>query len=146
MKFHIEIIVDISLNKLIELFENPENLKKWQPNLLKFEHLSGDLGQVGAKSRINYNMGIKKIIMNETVLKRNLPDEFVLMYESDGVTNTVTNNFKEIAPNKTRWIMQNNFKFGGLMKFAALAMKGVFKKQTELTMNRFKAFAESIPE
>jgi hypothetical protein len=146
MKFHIEIIVDISLDKLIELFENPENLKKWQPNLIRFEHLSGALGQVGAKSRINYNMVIKEIVMNETILKRNLPDEFVLMYESDGVNNTVTNNFKEIAPNKTRWIMQNHFKFSGLMKFAALAMKGIFKKQTELTMNRFKKFAESISE
>ena len=67
MKFHIEIIVDISLDKLIELFENPENLKKWQPNLIRFEHLSGTLGQVGAKSRINYNMVIKKIVMQEEI-------------------------------------------------------------------------------
>ena len=146
MKFHIEIIVDISLNKLIELFENPENLKKWQPNVISFEHLSGEIGQPGAKSRIKYDMIVKKIVMQETILKRNLPDEFVLRYESDGVSNTVHNNFKELGPNQTRWIMQNNFKFGGLMKFAAMALKGVFKKQTELTMERFKKFAETLPK
>ena len=146
MKFHIEIIVDISLNKLIELFENPDNLKKWQPNVISFEHLSGTLGQVGAVSQIHYNMIVKKIVMKETIMKRNLPDEFVILYESDGVSNTVTNNFKEIAPNKTRWIMHNNFKFGGLMKYAAMALKSVFRKQTEQTMERFKKFAETIKE
>lgn len=146
MKFHIEIIVDISLNKLIELFENPDNLKKWQPNVISFEHLSGTLGQVGAVSQIHYNMIVKKIVMKETIMKRNLPEEFVILYESDGVSNTVTNNFKEIAPNKTRWIMHNNFKFGGLMKYAAMALKSVFRKQTEQTMERFKKFAETIKE
>ena len=144
MKFHIEIIVDISFAKLLELFENPDNLKKWQPNVISFTPLSGEIGHVGATAEIRYNMVVKEIVMKETILKRNIPDEFVLRYDSDGVTNTVTNNFKEIAPNKTRWIMENNFKFSGLMKYAALAMKGIFKKQTELTMERFKMFAEEI--
>lgn len=144
MKFHIEIVVDISFAKLLELFENPDNLKRWQPNVISFTPLSGEIGQVGATAEIRYDMVVKKIVMKETILKRNIPDEFVLRYDSDGVSNTVTNNFKEIAPNKTRWIMQNNFKFGGIMKFAALALKGVFKKQTELTMERFKKFAEQI--
>jgi hypothetical protein len=146
MKFHIEIIVDISLDKLIELFENPDNLKKWQPNVISFEHLSGTIGQKGAVSRIHYNMLVKKIVMKETILKRNLPEEFVLLYESDGVSNTVTNNFKQLADGKTRWIMQNNFKFAGIMKYAAMALKGVFRKQTEQTMERFKKFAETIKE
>lgn len=146
MKFHIEIIVDISFAKLLELFENPDNLKKWQPNVVKFTPLTGKIGQPGATSEIRYNMVVKEIVMKETILKRNIPDEFVLQYESDGVKNTVTNNFKEIAPNKTRWIMENNFEFGGIMKFAALAMKGIFRKQTELTMERFKKFAESLPK
>lgn len=144
MKFHIEIVVDISFAKLLDLFENPENLKRWQPNVISFTPLSGQIGQVGATAEIRYDMVVKKIVMKETILKRNIPDEFVLRYDSDGVSNTVTNNFKEIAPNKTRWIMQNNFQFKGLMKYAALALKGVFKKQTELTMERFKKFAEQI--
>lgn len=146
MKFHIEIVVDISFAKLIELFENPNNLKKWQPNVISFKHLSGEIGQPGATSEIHYDIIVKKIKIKETIVKRNLPQEFVLKHETDGVTNTIYNNFKEIAPNKTRWIMENNFQFGGIMKFAALALKGAFKKQTELTMERFKKFAETISE
>lgn len=144
MNFHIEIVVDIPFAKLLELFENPDNLKKWQPNVISFTPLSGEIGQVGATAEIRYDLVVKKIVIKETILKRNIPHEFVLRHESDGVSNTITNNFKEIAPNRTRWIMHNNFKFGGIMKFAALALKGVFKKQTEQTMERFKKFAEQI--
>lgn len=144
MKFHIETIVDIPFSKLIELFENPENLHKWQPSVISFKLLSGEIGQEGAVSELYYDMVVKKITMKETILKRDLPDTFILRYDADGVSNTVTNNFKEIGENKTRWIMQNDFKFAGIMKYAALPLKGVFKKQTELTMERFKKFAEEI--
>jgi len=144
MKFHIEMVVDISFAKLIELFEDPNNLKKWQPNVISFTPLTGEIGQPGATSRIRYNLLVKEIEMKETIITRNLPQEFVLRYDSDGVSNTVSNNFKEIAPNKTRWIMENNFQFSGIKKFAALALKGVFKKQTEWTMERFKKFAEQV--
>ncbi|MGH1338502.1 MAG: SRPBCC family protein [Aureispira sp.] len=144
MKFHIETVVDIPFATLIELFENPENLHRWQPSVISFKLLSGVIGQEGAVSELYYDMMVKKITMKETIIKRDLPDLFILRYDADGVSNTVTNNFKQIAENKTRWIMQNNFKFAGIMKYAAMPLKGVFKKQTELTMERFKKFAEQI--
>lgn len=144
MKFHIETVVDIPFATLIELFENPDNLHRWQPSVISFKLLSGTIGQEGAVSELHYDMMVKKIKMKETILKRDLPETFILRYDADGVNNTVTNNFKEIEENKTRWIMQNNFQFAGLMKYAALPLKGIFKKQTELTMERFKKFAEQI--
>lgn len=146
MKFHLETIVDIPFSRLITLFENPENLHKWQPNVISFKRLTGEIGQVGATSELHYDMIVKKIIMKETILERNLPDLFILRYDADGVNNTVTNNFKELPNNRTRWIMQNDFQFAGVMRFAAKPLKGIFKKQTELTMNRFKKFAEQIAQ
>ena len=146
MKFHLETTVDISFERLIQLFENPENLHKWQPSVISFKRLSGEIGQEGATSELYYDMIIKKIVMKETVLKRDLPDLFVLRYDADGVSNVVTNNFKQLSNGKTRWIMHNDFKFSGVMRFAAGALKGVFKKQTELTMERFKKFAEELAQ
>lgn len=144
MKFHLETIVDISFDRLIELFENPDNLHKWQPNVISFKRLSGEIGQEGATSELYYDMVVKKITMKETIIKRDLPDLFVLRYDADGVSNLVTNNFKELPNGRTRWIMHNHFQFAGIMKYAAMPLKGVFKKQTELTMERFKQFAEQL--
>lgn len=146
MKFHLETVVDIPFSRLITLFENPENLHKWQPSVISFKRLTGEIGQVGATSELYYDMIVKKITMKETILERDLPGLFVLRYDTDGASNTVTNNFKELPNGKTRWIMQNDFQFAGVMRFAAKPLKGIFKKQTELTMNRFKKFAEQIAQ
>ncbi len=145
MKYHQEIIVNIPFSKLLELFEDPKNLKKWQPDVISFTPISGTIGQVGAVSKMRVNMVIKELEITETIIKRNLPDEFVIQYQTPGVTNMVTNGFKELAPNQTRWIMQNDYKFGGIARFAVMPLKGIFKKQTQVTMERFKKFAESLP-
>ena len=145
MKYHQEIIVNIPFSQLITLFENPDNLKKWQPDVISFTPISVTIGQPGAVSKMKINMVVKVLEVSETIVKRNLPQEFVILYETAGVTNTVTNGFKEIAPNQTRWIMENNYKFGGIAKYAVIPLKGIFKKQTQVTMERFKKFAESLP-
>jgi len=145
MKYKQEITIDIPFEKMIALFEDPNNLQKWQPDVLSFERVSGEIGQPGAVSKMRVNMIVKVIDMTETILKRNLPDEFMIKYETNGVTNVVTNNFKEVSPNRTHWVMKNNFQFGGFLNLAAKALKGVFRKQTKVTMERFKKFAESLP-
>lgn len=145
MKYHQEIIVNIPFSQLIVLFENPDNLKKWQPDVISFTPISGTIGQQGAVSKMKVNMVVKVLEIKETIIKRNLPHEFVIQYETAGATNTVTNGFKELSPNKTRWIMQNDYKFGGIAKYAVMPLKGIFKKQTQVTMDRFKTFAESLP-
>ncbi|HNO23164.1 MAG TPA: SRPBCC family protein [Leptospiraceae bacterium] len=76
MKYSVEIEINLPIARVIELFDNPDNLQKWQPGLLSFEHLSGTPGQPGAKSRLTFRMGRGKMIMTETVTVRNLPDEF----------------------------------------------------------------------
>jgi len=144
MKFRLEVIVNIPLDRLLELFGEPDNLKEWQPGIVSFELLKGEFGEVGTKAKLKMNMLGKKIDMFETILKNNLPDEYILQYDSPGVKNIANNSFKAIGPNQTQWIMLNDFKFSGVMKFAGAAMKSVFKKQTELAMNRFKTFAERV--
>ncbi len=49
MKYTCELIVNLPRQRMIELFDNPDNMHKWQPGLVSFEHLSGESGQPGAK-------------------------------------------------------------------------------------------------
>lgn len=146
MKYSNEITINIPFSKMIQLFENPENLKKWQPDVVSFERVSGEIGQPGAVSKMKVDMKVKVIEMKEIILERNLPSTFKMKYEADGVTNIVTNSFREVSADQTYWKMHNDFRFQGIMKYAALALKGIFKKQTLVTMERFKKFAESLPK
>ena len=85
MKFSLTMDIDVPRQRVIELFDNPENLPRWQPDLLSFEPLSGEPGQPGATSRLRYRMGKKEVEMIETITARNLPNEFSGTYEADGM-------------------------------------------------------------
>ena len=143
MKYTLDIEIELPRERVIELFDSTENLKKWQPELMSFEHISGEPGQEGAKSKMLYKMSKREVEMVETITKNNLPDEFNGTYEAKGVMNWVNNSFVEEGENKTKWISENEFQFSGFMKLIGFFMKGSFPKQSYKYMEQFKAFAEN---
>ena len=142
MKFTVEITINLSRDRVITLFDSTENLYKWQPGLISFEHESGTAGEVGAKSRLEYKMGKREVKMVETITVRNFPDEFSAIYEAKGVWNEVKNYFHEVDENTTKWVGENEFRCNGFMKLFALLLPGSFKKETMKYLKYFKEFAE----
>lgn len=145
MTYQLQIDIDLPRDRVIELFDNSDNMRKWQPGLQEFTHLDGEPGQVGARSRLVYLMGKRKCEMIETVTRRSLPDEFCGTYETKGVWNSVGNRFVELEGGRTRWLMETEFKFSGFMKLVGFFMPGSFKKESFKFMRQFKDFAESEP-
>jgi len=143
MKYSQEITINLPRKKVIELFDSEENLKKWQPGLVSFEHIGGKKGTKGAKSKLLFDENGRKIEMIETILVSNFPDEFSSKYEAKGVENWSENFFSETDDDKTSWRTENEFKFSGFMKIMGLLMPGSFKKQSYQFMEYFKEFAEN---
>jgi hypothetical protein len=143
MRYTTEITINLPRARVIELFDNPDNMQKWQPGLQSFTPLSGEPGQPGAKSKLVYQMGRRQIEMIETIETRNLPDEFSGTYTSDGVFNRLVNRFYEEGPDKTRWVLENEFQFGGFMKVIGFLTPWAFRRQTRNMMKDFKSFAEN---
>lgn len=142
MKYSNQIEINLPVQKVIELFDNPDNMVKWQPGFISFEPLSGTPGQPGAKSKLKYKMGKREVEMIETITVRDLPKEFSGIYEAKGVFNEVKNYFTETGNNKTKWVSECEFKFGGMMKLIGWLMPGAFKKQSQKYLDLFKEFAE----
>lgn len=143
MRYSCEVTINLPRQRVVELFDNPENLKHWMPGLISFEPVSGTPGQPGAISRLEFQMGKRNMVMTETVTVRNLPYEFSGTYNVQNVYNEVKNHFEEIGPQHTRYSTDNYFKFSGVMKLFAFFMQSTFKKTSQDYLNRFKAFAES---
>lgn len=141
MKYTCELTINLPRDEIIALFDDPDNLSKWQPGLQSFEHVSGEPGQPGAKSRLLYDEGGRKIEMIETIIARDLPETFSATYEAKGVWNEIINQFLE-EEGQTRWVMDSDFRFSGFMLLMLVFMRGAFRKQTMQTMQRFKDFAE----
>lgn len=142
MKYTTSIVIDLPLEQVIQKFDDPANMKHWQPGLLSFEYISGEPGQPGAVSRLKYRMGKREVEMTETITLRELPHRFDGTYEASGVLNIISNRFESVEGNKTRWISENEFRFMGIMKLMGMLMPGAFKKQSMRYMKYFKEFAE----
>lgn len=143
MKYRHEIFVDLSRERVTELFNSTDNLHKWQEGLVSFDHVSGEPGQTGAVSKLVFEEGGRRIEMTEKITKMNLPDEMAAEYQAKGVHNWTVNYFTENGPSQTKWVSENEFQFSGFMKIMAFFMKGSFPKRSMEDMNRFKVFAES---
>jgi hypothetical protein len=142
MNYSNEVLIRVPLEKVIRLFDSEENIFKWQPELLSFEHLSGVKGAEGSRSKLVYKMGSREVEMVETIMVKDLPREFSATYEARGVWNEVKNYFEKVDEQTTRWHSECEFKFKGFMKLIAFFMPGSFKKQSQKYMDQFKSFAE----
>ena len=143
MKYTLDVIIDKPVDRVIELFDNPDNMFKWMEGLEKIECIEGDPGQPGAKSRLHFDLGKRKIDMVETILSKNLPKEITGTYETEGVYNHIRNSFITTPDGKTRYHAEQEFRFDSfMMKVVGFFMPGTFKKQSLKYMNDFKAFAE----
>lgn len=143
MKYTHEIEIKLPRAKVIELFDSVENIPKWQEGFQSFEHLSGEPGTVGAKSKLKYKMGKREVEMIETITVSNFPNEFSAIYEAKNVWNKVKNYFTEVDEHSTKWTSECEFKFSGFMKIIGFVMPGAFKKESLKYLKWFKKFAES---
>jgi len=144
MKYACEILLARPRPVVIALFDNPENLKHWQPDLVSFEPLSGTPGQPGATSRLLYRMGSKTVELIETVTERNLPDTFAGTYTSAGIWNHIHNTFTPVGE-QTKWTVVTEFRCRGWLWLMSFFLQGMFRKQTRQFLEQFRAFVESQP-
>ncbi|MGS2764404.1 SRPBCC family protein [Sinomicrobium sp. M5D2P9] len=143
MKFSESIEIDGPNEKVAELFVNPDYLNEWMEGFQSIEHLSGMPGTQGAKSRLTFQTGKRKIEMEETITAINLPKKFNVAYDMGNVFNTVENRFEKLSENRTKLVVDTEYRFKGIMKLMAPLMSGAFKKPVRKYLADFKQFVES---
>ena len=145
MKFTLELPIHKLRAEVWKAFDNVENMKKWQPTLIKYENMSGTPGQPGALSILTYAEGKREFFLTEKITYRAEPERFDGMYENEFANNIVKNTFIAASENETLWKLETEFKFKTLiMKIVGPLMKNNFVKRTEKDMERFKIMVEKL--
>ena len=143
MKFKLELPINKSRAEVWEIFDDPVNLHKWQPSLIKVERMSGTAGQPGATSKLTYKSGEREFSLIEKVTLRAEPERLDAIYENEYAENVVKNTFLEQGQDATLWKVEVVFKFKTLfMKILGPLRKKNFVIRTQRDMERFKALAE----
>ena len=144
VKYTCKLVINLPRERVVELFDDPDNLPRWMEGLQSFEHLSGEPGRPGAKSRLIFERDDGETFeMIETLTRNSLPDEIAGTYETNGTWNGIVNRFVADGSNATRWVAENEFNFSGFMRIAAFFMRPLFKRQSLKFMRAFKVFAEA---
>ena len=145
MKYKLEFTIEKPREVVWKGFDSTENLKRWQPSLKKFEHVSGTPGQAGAVSNLTYEENEREFTLTERILFRDEPNRFDGVYENEFSDSFIKNTFIEKGENETLWVVETNFKFKTLpMKIMGPLMKRNFARRTYRDMERFVEFAESL--
>ena len=143
MRYQVEMVIDVPREQAVTLFYDPDSLSRWQPSLLRAEHMDGTVGEPGARTRLVYKRDNGEMTMIETIEKNDLPDAYIAIYETDGVKNINRNYFHDINGRQTRWVTDSEFQFEGFgMKLMGFFAPFLFKRETRKTMENFKALAE----
>ncbi len=144
MKYTCTINIDLPIDLVAKLWEDETNFTNWQSGFESIEHLSGTHNTAGARSKIIFQQGKRRIELLETIVSYNLPKEKIALYEHTHMTNTQTTRFEKIDRDKTRYTSEVEYtKFNGIMvKLMAKLFPSKFKEQSQKWMNQFKVFAE----
>ena len=144
MKFTLELPIKGSRAEVWKAFDNPENMKKWQPSLISFETISGRQGQPGAVSKLTYKEREREFSLMERVTYREEPHRLDGVYENNFADNTVRNTFIEQDKDNTLWRVETEFRFKTLfMRILGPIMKKNFVLRTQRDMKRFKELLEN---
>lgn len=143
MKHKTEILIDADLATVWRMFNDPDNMLKWQPTLKSFTHKSGTPGQPDAVSELIYDENGREVVMTETITARREPYFLGGTYESKWANVVIVNHFEETADRKTRWNMNAKYGFKGFMKIMALFVRKSICERSDTDMNRFKLLVET---
>ena len=144
MKYTNTVDIAMPMEKVIELFDNTENMYKWMDGLVGHEIVSGTQGEPGAQMRLFFKMGKAEFSMLETITEKNLPNKFAGSYKTKFATNHVSNSFKETADGHTHMHSETRVEPHSFMvRLMCWISPGTFKKQSQQYLDNFKKFAES---
>ncbi|QMU63676.1 MAG: hypothetical protein GKR88_04840 [Flavobacteriaceae bacterium] len=144
MKFTCTVHIHKPQQVVADFFVKPEYLKEYQEGFQKKELISGNAWEVNAVSKLYYQSGKRKMELTETVLKNDLPGEFLAAYYHTHTENTMKSTFTVVSANETRYDAEIHYtKFKGIIiKVTAFLFPFFLKKQVQKWLVNFKHFVE----
>lgn len=145
MKYELELTINKPHAEVWRVFDDSENLDRWQPSLTKIERLEGMAGQPGSVARLTFKNGEREYSLVEKIIQREEPHRLDQLYENEFADNTIKNTFLENGNNETHWKVEVEFNFKTLlMRILGPFMKKRFAANTQRDMDRFKTLVESL--
>lgn len=138
---------NIKINAPIQLvnvlFEDIYNMEIYLKETKEVILIEGADREKNAKYKIISEYEGQEMEMTGTLLKNDLPDSLVMLYEMNGVVNIMTQRHEKITEYETLIINKQEFQIeSGFMKLILFLNPKIFQQQTEIYLKAFKNFVE----
>jgi len=143
MKFRTEIDIDRPVNELIGLLQDPDVTMKWLDGLRSVKHVSGDFRRPGCVSRVVFDSPAGRMLITETVISNELPEEYIIRYDGQGYVSYSNYSFEELSSDSTKFIIVQHVELKGAFKLAGGLLKGTMDRQLNKSAESFKRYAEN---
>jgi len=143
-----EVLIDKPIQQVWDYTNNPDNLKLWLNDFIRYEHLSGDMQdpKVGDTSKHTYDQNGKEFTMKEEIVAYSPPNHIKLFLTHKSFVMDMVNDLEEVGPNQTKLIASAQTVRAGM--FTKLMMK-IFmppkkmQKDHEAQINKLKSLIEA---
>jgi len=147
MKLACDVIVDKPIQTVWDYSNNPDNLKFWLNDFVRYEQLTGDANapKVGDTSNHTYDEKGREFTMKEELIAYDPPRHVKIFMTSSYFDMEIVNNFEEIEPGKTKLFASADFvRIGWLMKIMFLfSSKKKMQADHERQINKLKELIEA---
>ena len=142
MRYSVSNVVNKSLDEVVAKYEDPNGMFEWMEGLKKVELLSGEQGEVGAKTKLVFEHKGKEMELEETILEKEMPSRMKFAFVSSMGYSETEIVLEKVSDTSVKQINNSYFELKGFMKIMGPLMKGMFKKQSLKYLNNFKEWAE----
>ena len=142
MRYTLSNTINKPLAEVIEKFRDPESVKYWMEGFQKGVLLSGVQGEVGAVTDFYFLFKNREMIITETILEQNFPNQIKFAYKSKMGYNEVEMKFEKLTDNSVTQTNNSYFEMKGFKAIIGFLFKGMFKKQSLTYMEAFKKYVE----
>ena len=137
-----QVNVDKPVSDVFKTFNNPENIKKWIPEVKSFEVVSENPGKIGSVYKIVVDNQGQDITMTEKVMAFVENEKVTLFFDAEGMLKKDDYTFTEKDGITTVILNATCQSDTYIMACIFPYFKGTFKKQDQSYLNNFKEFAE----
>lgn len=129
--------------KVWDLFMDHQNLRHWLTGFISVKTLTGEAGQPGSTSAMEFLEGAKRLAITETVLQSERYKQFAFRMEHQ--SGRSDNDVRFISFGRRTELIQTTMVFPNsfVMKMLLPIVKGQMKKQMAKELSRFKYFVET---
>ena len=142
-----EVIINKPIQEVWDYANNPDNLKLWLNDFVKYEHLTGDMNnpKVGDTANQTYDQNGKEFTMKEEIVAYDPPNHIKLFMTSSWFDMDIVNDLEALGSDQTKLLATaDTTRTSLIMKVMMLFMSSSkMQKDHEKQINKLKELIEA---